>query len=148
LLIVVAIGVVVLAVSGPKKGSVEWHVRKCRDAHYHLTEASPWRIRAYDLWNMLRGRDKGLYFEDQYEEREKQQRALIRLGYLEEHEFVLSNRSVDVVLGSHHPIGPPWVCTSPEFLSVRRRGTNTLIIGGTRQDMQLVTEAIRRVDAP
>lgn len=150
LLGIVVIGVSAFVLVRPKPGTVEWHINKCRSAHQQMNAPARWRIYAHTAWNLVRMAEGDSFVMEQFEKREKHQRALVKLGYLEEREFVLSNRAIDDVIGeASRRLGadPRWTRSRPEFFDIRR-GTNMIIIVATHDDMHVVADAIRQADVP
>src|SRR5687767_665391 len=98
LLILPVIGIAVFFVSRPKEGSVEWHKRECIALYRRIGATErPWIQRAKILWERVSRRQLSST-ADQIENLGKHQRALVKLGHLEQEEFVLSNRSIDDVV--------------------------------------------------
>src|SRR6185503_5712613 len=87
-LAIIGAGVLLFALSQPKRGSVEWHKRE-----YEAATQGSLKFRLKNLWWQIRGEDRRSRMIS--EERNEHQQALIHLGYLEQREFVISNRSID-----------------------------------------------------
>ena len=140
---IVVVGVLAYVVSRPKRGSVEWHKREVIQA-----AKGDWRDRAHNLWNRVTGREELFHSNDR---RSSNLEALLRLGYLEQREFVVSNRSLDKVFHQSHQLARTdrrWRRLQKWFIDVDRKGTNVVVVVATREDMPILSEAIGKADVP
>lgn len=153
LLAVVVIGVVAFFVSQPKRGTVEWHKDRYR-ALQRAIQHGTWPERAKNVLNrIVFGKVHGRLGVSTawFEQLERHRRSLIELGYLEEREFVLSNRSIDHVIHESSRViraDARWESVNWEFIHNSARGSNVLVTIAARQDMPIFVEAIRRADVP
>jgi hypothetical protein len=146
LLILSAIGtgVYLTAPSEPKKGSVEWHKQEYLAARNG--NSAMFRLRS--VWSRVTG-DKFYTANYRYrsEGMQSNRTALIRLGYLTERTFVISNRPTREVISN------AWFNVSTnidaDFIRVEaRRGTNIIEVSTVSGDIPKWEEAIRKADVP
>jgi hypothetical protein len=123
----------------PWETSVEYHKRKYLAAN---------DVRWKQHWEVVRSRimaedRRGVQFD--FEGVKYHQGALLRLGYLEQREFVISNRSLDAVMT--HVAG--WVVRSPneQFYRYTTPGTNRVVIVAAREDMPKIEELVGAADS-
>ena len=142
--LVAAIGVVVFLVSGPKRGTVEWHKREylAELDRLHGKESLVKRfVRGIYEWTGL-GQpigqtDRGVV---------AQENALIKLGYLERREFILTNLPTGnavQAIGREAATAIPGLCriTTGEK-------TNVVVVTALREDMPKWDVLIRKLDVP
>ena len=144
MLAIIGVGALVWLVTQPKKGSLEWHKRE-----YEAAAQGSLTFRLKNLWWQIRGEDRRSRVIS--EERNEHQQALIHLGYLEQREFVISNRSIDEVINEVarlFRVRPTRWGLQDVFLDVDTRGTNIIIIVAARDDMPVVAKIIRKTDVP
>jgi hypothetical protein len=136
--VIVAMGVLAFLVSGPKRGTVEYHKRK-----YVAACDVKWKQR----WEAIRS---SIMREDQRGVRfdvagmKQHEGELLRLGYLAQREFAVSNRSIDAVMS--HIAG--WVVRSPneQFYRYTTPATNRVMIVAAKEDMPKIEELVRQGD--
>jgi hypothetical protein len=148
LLAVVVIGVMAYFVSQPqpKRGSVEWHKREFVRAR----DGKPMMLRLRAAWDRFTSHGNKWRAADYWRRSEGMQSnrtALIRLGYLEERTFVVSNRPVNEVISN------AWFNAATnidvDFIRVNtRRGTNMIEVSTVRGDISKWEELIRNADVP
>src|SRR5687768_11553 len=90
--VIVTIGLVAFVLSRPKKGTIEWHKRE-----YLTACKGSWKERALNLGRRALGKQPS-FSTEQVEKEAEHQRALIKLGFLEERELVFSNRPIDYII--------------------------------------------------
>jgi hypothetical protein len=119
-------------VSEPKEGTVEWHKR--------------------EILRILKKPDGSLMITQEEAERvAEHQRQLVKLGYLQEREFVITNRPMKEVMRTSGEIMAEAERSRPiqrEFTDTAMRGTNGLFVRALPEDMALISNAIRKADAP
>jgi hypothetical protein len=147
IVVVAGIGITAYKLSQPKKGTIEWHKKE-----YLSAFKQPWTKQAQNLWNRVRGKPQSVsYTLGQFARAEGHQRALITLGYLEEREFVISNRTINDVIHESSRIilaDPRWRRASPDFVENRVDGSNVLVTVARREDMPIFVDAVRKADVP
>jgi hypothetical protein len=135
----------------PRKGSVEYHVREYRVLAEQIKKGTRTE-RAFNIVNRVLGRNRYVGVKiDHYEQLEEHRRALVGLGYLEQREFVLSNRSIhDVTRALNESIRthPRWQGDAPEFFQIITDKTNAITVLGRPEDMADSAEAIQKADVP
>ena len=144
LIVVAGVAVTLTVFSVPKKGTVEYHKREYLEALYART----WRERIHDRWDrVVLNTDRGysrIRSPQEVERIDRHQRALIRLGYLEERIFKassvpFSNFSYNVDLAVRKKSPPS------EFWHVGLSGTNELRIVTPKGKMPTVDEVMQEV---
>ena len=144
LLAVVVIGVVVFLISGPKRGTLEWHKREYLaelDRLYGRESLVKRFARVIHEWTGMGQRigqtERGVV---------AQENALIKLGYLERREVILTNLPIGnafQAIGREAATGIPGLCriTAGEK-------TNVVVVTALREDMPKWEELIRKLDVP
>jgi hypothetical protein len=92
------IGVAAYVLSQPKEGTVEWHKREYLDAMRWR-----WSDRLEVMWDRVTDKSNRRYrvfHPEDLKRRNAHQAALVRLGYLQERTFYLTNRSAGEVASS------------------------------------------------
>ena len=146
----VAVGVSAYLFSQPRKGTVDYHKLQ----YLRATSREPFRIHAKNLWERLRGSSAGhISFElVSYEDQEKHQRKLIKLGYLIEREFVVSNRPAEWVADDVMKGWPVRERTGKrvdeDFSDVSDRGTNVVVVICRAKDLLVFSNEVRQADIP
>jgi hypothetical protein len=144
LIVVAGVAVTLTVFSASKKGTVEYHKRNYVEALYART----WRERIHDGWDrVVLNTDRGysrIRSPQEVERIDTHQRALIRLGYLEERIFTassvpISNFSYAVNLAMRKK-GPP-----SEFWHVDLSRTNELRVVTPKGNMPTIDEVMQEV---
>jgi hypothetical protein len=124
LLTVLVIGAGVYVVTRPNQDSIEYHIRAYKEADRRLTAPGTFLDEVRDVWRKLRtqriGR-KGRLRNEMNEHKEE----LIRLGYLEERTFSMTNRTFhEVAVAVQKAVWKRG--TNLEFFGTATTETNTL----------------------
>jgi hypothetical protein len=146
----VAVGVSAYLFSQPRKGTVEDH----KLLYLRAASREPFRIHAKNLWERLRGSSTRHLSAElvSYEDQEKHQRKLIKLGYLIEREFVVSNRPAEWV--ADDVMKRRWVRertgkrVDEDFSDVSDRGTNVVVVICRAKDLLVFSNEVRQADIP
>jgi hypothetical protein len=144
LLAAAVIGVVVFLISGPKRGTVEWYKRE------YLAELNRLHGRESLVKRFVRGIYEWTGIGQPIGQTERgvvaQENALIKLGYLERREFIITNLPIGnavEVIGREAATAIPGLCriTTGEK-------TNAVVVTAVREDMPKWDELIRKLDVP
>jgi hypothetical protein len=136
--IIAVIGV--LAFSEPRKGSTEWHKRE-----YLRARAGRWTDDAVNF--VRRALGMGIHSSELDErKRDIHRDALLKLGFLEERTFVVSNREADIVAREATRAHPGiW---EKQLWTVYLIDTNELMVVDVREEMPQWEELIHKADVP
>jgi hypothetical protein len=151
LLALAVIGVVAFVLTRPKEGTLRYHLSEYLTLQRQISQGTPME-RTRNIVNRMFGRRGYVGLSvDHFARVEEHRKALIDLGYLEQREFVLSNRPANQVISEHNTLiaaDRRWQGYRREFLQVTLRGTNVIVIVARREDMPVSAEAIRKADVP
>ena len=143
-------GVLVYVGSGPKRGSVEYHLREYKQVFREL-RGETWRDRFAQAWSKLTGKPyRPPYMNPSAESNacarlEQHEQALIDLGYWEVREFCLTNISAAQITTSLQAFAatlPPGDMSAIRYFEE----TNTIVIRSLRIDMPKWVELVRKVE--
>ena len=124
LVAVVVIGVGGFVVMRPDRDSIEYHLRAYREADRKLTARETFLDELRDVWRKLRTQRVGRLGRLRNEMNEHKA-ELIRLGYLEERTFSMTNRTFpDVAMAVQKAVWKRG--TNVEFFGTATTDTNTL----------------------
>ena len=140
LVVATVIAVVALA-NRPGENSIEYH----KTGYIVARDGRVWTER---LRNVCRGMvGEAPRWQTDMERMNRHERALIKLGYLEERTVVVSNRHAPaIILVLPHPLPFP---SDPEMQTrIRAEGRNKLVIVGLRDDMPKWEKLVRDADVP
>ena len=132
-------GGIVVVVLRPWESQVEYHKRE-----YFAARNGRFLDHVRETWNRVVGQSTD--YRERAARMESHETALIKLGYLEERTFAVSNRpaaGIAVEIGNFHPgiaKGRLW--------NVFHTSTNELAVVGVREDMPKWEELIRKADVP
>jgi hypothetical protein len=147
-LVIVGVAVLVYVVSQPKKGSVEWHKREYRVAMDHWMGRS-FSERARQLYAKVfgvPGRERAIAeFHRKARIVDRHQRALIRLGYLEEQMFIASNTPVANLSAAIDVVARKTV-TNHDFFVVALSGSNGIKVVNIKGNLPPQEEVWRVID--
>ena len=141
LLVIGVVAYLVSVLSGPKRGSVEWHKRE-------YSEAGDWgRV---DQWIEINAPDRlrKAYADRKAKRTEMHLKALFELGYFEERVFVLSNSLTKERANTFWALHDVFTNDALYVSGIKDMGTNTVTVVGLREEMPQWQEAIRKMDAP
>lgn len=154
LLAVVVIGVVAFYISQPKKGSVEWHAREYEGLLRRI-EGKTLKHRCARVWAAIRRASvpPPLTFKERQallKELSKQQRIVIRCGYLIERRFVITNYDARVLEAR---MSREWNSSLPSNRVYHTwlagaRGADILVVVGQPKDMPFWEKMIGKADVP
>jgi hypothetical protein len=145
LLAVVVIGVGGFVVVRPNPDSIEYHIRAYREADRKLTAPETFLDKIRDVWRKLRTKRMGRFARLRNEMNEHKA-ELIRLGYLEERTFSMTNRTfLDVATAVQKAVWKRG--TNIEFFGTATTNTNTLRVI-TRKGMMPSWEDVLSEMAP
>jgi hypothetical protein len=134
---IVVAGVLAFALSGPKKGSIEWHKKEYQAA----LEGEPLMNALRRVWNGMGGH---LARVDWEKAREHQQ-ALIDLGYWKRRVFSLANGSPTVVMRQLFLQG---IVPESELYTIWVEDTNSVTVFAMPRYMPQFEAAVRTLDVP
>ena len=132
-------GVLHLLVSGPRSGSMQYHKEQYLKGN---TGVDKW------IQNNAPGVVTAFWFSRKVEHASFHYDALIKLGYFEEREFVLSNRSPKAVLYPQRELHRHLTNVSASLVYIVPGGSNSLTIRAPRDEMGEVEKAVRQFDVP
>lgn len=136
----IGIGVLVFVFLQPRRGTLEWHKEK-----YLAACDMRWNRKVESLrsW-IMRDYERAVSFD--VEGMLRHESALLRLGFLERREFIISNRPLYSVL--NHVGG--WMVRSPNrnFYRDTTPGTNRIVIVAAREDMPYIERLLAEADLP
>jgi type II secretory pathway component GspD/PulD (secretin) len=137
LIALVVLGGAVYLFSQPRRGGVDYHKEQFVKENRVGT--------ARDKWILAHAPDfvAELYVSRRVKRAEFHRDALIKFGYLEEREFLFTNRSAIEWWES-----PQKGEITSDFTDVVRVTTNKIIILAPREDMPRWEKLLRQVDAP
>ena len=124
LAVVVVIGVAGFVVLRPDRDSIEYHILAHREADRKLTAPETFLDKIRDVWRKLRTQ-RGGRRERLRNEKNEHKAELVRLGYLEERTFSMTNRTFpDVAMAVQKAVWKRG--TNIEFFGTATTDTNTL----------------------
>jgi hypothetical protein len=132
---VVVIGAGAYVFSQPKEGTVEWHKQAC--------ESEARRIFKPTLFDRAR---RALDLPPRPNRYREHRRALVNLGYLEERQFILTNKPAKVL-----PALRQWATNDlrqDRLWSMDVISNNILTVRAERHSLPKWEEAVRRIDVP
>jgi hypothetical protein len=132
-------GVLHLLFSGPRSGSMQYHKE-----HYLKSNT------AVDKWiqNNAPGVVTAFWFSRKVEHAAFHYEALTKLGYFEEREFVLCNRSPKAVLYPQMELQRYLTNVSSSLIYIVPTASNSVTIRAPRDEMDAVEKAVREFDLP
>jgi hypothetical protein len=149
-LAVIGAGILAYVMSGPKRGSVEYHLEEYNRTLREL-RGYTWRDRCAEAWSELTGKPYQPSYMNPIAESnacarlEKHEQALINLGHWEVREFCLTNISAAQVSKSLNGFAatlPPGDTSEIRYLDE----TNKIMIRSLRIDMPKWAEVVRKAE--
>ncbi len=140
-LAIVGFGVLLFVISQPEEDSIEYHRKR------YIAEYQGW-VWEQELANKVRkvvGQKPRWHTNTN--RMEHHERALIRLGYLDERTVIVSNCLPDKVRATVYKAATNWL-NGPGLLRVEVRETNKVKIVATTRDVPGLEEAARKADVP
>jgi hypothetical protein len=140
---VIALGVLALVLSQPKKGSVEYHKKQFLRAHYSGSVAQRLLPRGPTSLRVA-------YFRRKEGQINYHRQRLVELGYLREKVFVISNQPTWGVVNALRLSVDTFTALAPQitFAAVLDETTNSVRLVGPPDEIPKWEALIRKFDVP
>jgi hypothetical protein len=140
--VIVVLGLVAFVLSGPRKGSVEYH----KKAYLQLREGSKFRNTLRLAWSKI-DRRAAEPSQERIERMGRHHAALWSLGYLDEKVFLVSNREPAAVADALWlTLGRAFTNDTLPLVAISDIGTNSVTVEGPREEMFKWEMLIREAD--